>query len=184
MVERAPNEAELDALMARLSNGDRSAFDPLFSALYPRALRVARRRVDSARAEDVAQTAMLKVFARAAEFEAGRPVLPWFYMVVANEVRAVTRGAMVRAQTTLEREDGSSRDLTDSNADPETEATWRELSRALESAVANLDATAAEAIYAVLGRGERPVVESPAFRKRVSRAYAKLRTALGGAYGN
>jgi RNA polymerase sigma-70 factor (ECF subfamily) len=183
MNHRAPNEAELDALMARLSDGDRAAFDPLFAALYPRAVRVARLRVDPERARDVAQTAMLKVFSRASEFEAGRPVLPWFYAVVANEVRAVTRGAMVRAQVALESDDGTTRDVRDEREDPEARTTERELEHALHRAIESLDAPSAEAIHSVLGRGERPNVESATFRKRVSRAYARLRTALGGAYG-
>jgi RNA polymerase sigma-70 factor (ECF subfamily) len=174
-----PNEAELDALMARLADGDRTAFDPLFAALHPRAVRVARLRLDLQRAQDVAQTALLKVFSRASEFEAGRPVLPWFYAIVANEVRAVTRGAMVRAQVPLDTEDGQLREIADCRADPETEATERELERAVERAIESLDASSAEAIYAVLGRIDRPPVESSTFRKRVSRAYARLRVALG-----
>lgn len=178
MVQRAPNEAELDALMARLADGDRTAFDPLFSALYPRAERVAKLRVDPARAQDVAQTALLKVFSRASEFEAGRPVLPWFYAIVANEVRAVTRGAMVRAQVALE-EDGRDRFVVDEREDPEARATERELELAVQRAVDSLDAASAEAILAVLGRADRPEIESATFRKRVSRAYARLRVALG-----
>jgi DNA-directed RNA polymerase specialized sigma24 family protein len=178
MHTRAPNEAELDALMARLSDGDRTAFDPLFSALHPRAVRVARLRVDPQRAQDVAQTALLKVFSRASEFEAGRPVLPWFYAIVANEVRAVTRGAMVRAQVPLE-PDGAPRDIVDTREDPEGRATERELELAVERAIETLDPASADAIYAVLGRSDRPAIESATFRKRVSRAYARLRVALG-----
>lgn len=179
MVTRAPNEAELDALMARLSDGDRTAFDPLFAALHPRAVRVARLRVDSQRAQDIAQTALLKVFSRASEFEAGRPVLPWFYAIVANEVRAVTRGAMVRAQVPLDADDGRPRDIADVSEDPETRATERELELAVERAIESLDPSSADAIYAVLGRTDRPPLESATFRKRVSRAYARLRVALG-----
>lgn len=179
MVNRATNEAELDALMARLADGDRTAFDPLFAALHPRAVRVARLRVDMQRAQDIAQTALLKVFSRASEFEAGRPVLPWFYAIVANEVRAVTRGAMVRAQVPLDADDGSPREIADSREDPEARATERELELAVERAIESLDAASADAIYAVLGRTDRPLVESATFRKRVSRAYARLRVALG-----
>lgn len=179
MVQRAPNEAELDALMARLSEGDRSAFDPLFAALFPRAVRVAKLRVDPQRAQDVAQTALLKVFSRASEFEAGRPVLPWFYAVVANEVRAVTRGAMVRAQVSLEGADGATHDIADEREDPELRATERELELAVQRAIETLDPTSADAINSVLGRTDRPAIESATFRKRVSRAYARLRVALG-----
>ena len=66
------DEATLDALMARLAQGERAAFDPLFRALEARARRLARARVDAASASDVAQSALLKVFARAHEFTPGR----------------------------------------------------------------------------------------------------------------
>ena len=41
---RDPDEDELDRAMARLADGEREAFDPLFRALHPRALRFARAR--------------------------------------------------------------------------------------------------------------------------------------------
>src|SRR5271169_2868791 len=61
------NEAELDTLMDRLADGDRAAFDPLYTALRPRAVRLARARLGDAHAEDVAQAVLLRVFARASE---------------------------------------------------------------------------------------------------------------------
>lgn len=84
-------EAALDALMARLARGDRSAFDALYAALLPRAERLAAVRVGGSEAADVAQNALLRVFARASEFEPDRPCLPWFYAIVANEVRGANR---------------------------------------------------------------------------------------------
>ena len=74
-----------------LSQGERGAFDPLFRALHPRALRLAQARLGATRAADAAQAALERVFARAGEFTPGRPVLPWFYAIVVNEVRAVAR---------------------------------------------------------------------------------------------
>lgn len=41
------SERELDDLMSRLAGGDRDAFDPLFRALWPRALAAAGRRLES-----------------------------------------------------------------------------------------------------------------------------------------
>lgn len=88
---RDVSEAELDGLMNRLADGDRTAFAPLFEALYPRALGVARRRLGEMDAEDVAQRTMTAVFARALEFTPGRPVLPWFYAIAANETHTIAR---------------------------------------------------------------------------------------------
>jgi RNA polymerase sigma factor (sigma-70 family) len=171
----ARSEAELDALMARLAEGDRSAFDALFRALHPRALRLARARLDTASAGDVAQDALLKVFARASDFTPGRAVLPWFYAVVANEVRSHRR----RHQRSVAAAPETFAELR-APVDLEAELLQRELARALELAVEQLDGDAAEAIHAVLERGERPRIEPLAFRKRVSRAYARLRLFLGG----
>jgi RNA polymerase sigma factor (sigma-70 family) len=166
------SEAVLDALMGRLAAGDRAAFEPLFRALHPRALRFARSRLSPASADDAAQGALLKVFAHAARFVPGRRALPWFYAIVANEIRAARRQTGVY----------------DSLADVERAAAHegthedtlleRELLRALEHAIDALDAASAEAIRAQLGRDLRPELQSPTFRKRVSRAYARLRLLL------
>ena len=162
----ATREADLDELMARLANGDRSAFEPLYAALRPRALRVA--------SPDVAQAALLKVFANASEFEAGRPCLPWFYAVVANELRAARRREardipMPIADDALVHDDNGEKALA-----------ARELERALELAIDALDPDSANAINSLLGRAPLPDIAAPTFRKRVSRAYAKLRVLLGG----
>lgn len=168
----ARSEADLDALMARLAEGDRSAFEPLFRALHPRALRLARAKLDAASAGDVAQCALLKVFARASEFTPGRPVLPWFYAVVANELRShLRRQQRVVVMESIE---------ISTDDDLEAQLLERELSRALERAIEQLDGEAAEAIHAMLERGERPRIDPVAFRKRVSRAYARLRLLFGG----
>lgn len=167
-------EAELDALMSRLARGDRAAFDPLYAALRPRALRLASSRLGAERAADVAQSAMMKVFAAASEFDPTRPCLPWFYALVTNEIRAAAR----RDARLVPREIGE--DTLVDERDAETELVERELSRAVDVALASLDTEAAAAIHAFLGRGPLPDVAPPAFRKRVSRAYAKLRLLLGG----
>jgi RNA polymerase sigma-70 factor (ECF subfamily) len=158
-------EAELDALMARLAQGDRSAFDPLYAALRTRAARIAP--------DDVAQNALLKVFARASEFTPGRPCLPWFYAIVANELRAASRRS-ARLQFLEEPPDVAS------ETDIEAQYVRRELERALELAIDSLDDESSSAICALLGRATMPKIPGPTFRKRVSRAYAKLRVILGG----
>jgi RNA polymerase sigma factor (sigma-70 family) len=167
-------ESDLDALMGRLAGGERAAFDPLYAALAPRALRLARARLGAADAADVAQTALLKVFARASEFTPGRPCLPWFYAVVANEIRSARRKSR-----TVDAE--HSPELVAENHEEGAEGTLvqRELERALELALADLDETSANAVSAMLGRTPRPAVSPQAFRKRLSRAYEKLRLLLG-----
>lgn len=166
-------EADLDAWMSRLANGDRSAFEPLYAALRVRAHRFARMRAGEQIADDVTQSALLKVFARASEFTPGKPCLPWFYAIVVNEIRAARRKDVRLVPTEL------GEDAITSSDDAESQMIERELGRALELAVDSLDHDAARAIAAVLGRAPAPACAPATFRKRVSRAYAKLRLILG-----
>jgi RNA polymerase sigma-70 factor (ECF subfamily) len=165
------SERDLDLLMNRLADGDRAAFEPLFQSLWPRALSAARRRLEPDAASDAAQSTMMKLFARAPEFLRGSPVLPWFYAIAANEIRAVAR----RARPTVEVDEAMA-----SSDDPEQTAMDRELRAAVAQAIEALDGPSAEAIAALLAEGERPAIHDAAFRKRVSRAYARLRILLGG----
>lgn len=166
-------EADLDAWMSRLAGGDRSAFEPLYAALRSRAHRFARMRVGDEVAADVTQAALLNVFARASEFTPGKPCLPWFYAIVVNEIRRAERKDTRLVPSEI-REDA----LVASD-DAESQMIERELGRALELAVESLDDDAASAIAAVLGRAPMPACAPATFRKRVSRAYAKLRLILG-----
>jgi RNA polymerase sigma-70 factor (ECF subfamily) len=164
-------ERELDRLMNRLADGDRSAFEPLFRALWPRALSAALRRLEPQAAADAAQATMTKLFARAPEFTRGAAVLPWFYAIAANEIRAILR--RVKAHVPID-------DALPASGDPERAAMDRELRAAVARAIEELDGPSAEAIAALLGEAERPAIDDAAYRKRVSRAYAKLRILLGG----
>lgn len=166
-------ETSIDALMARLASGDRVAFEPLFRALHPRALRLARARLPAHRADDVAQTALLKVFANAHRFAPSRPALPWFYAIVGNEVRAARRQLLRDANS-------EEPDLHPSTTESAEDALLtRELTMALEQAIEALDDQAAHAIRAQLGEAEPPSLPPATYRKRVSRAYARLRLLLG-----
>ena len=175
LAESAIREAELDVLMSRLARGDRTAFDGLYAALGQRALRVSRLRVGEGDAQDVSQQVLERVFARASDFTPGRPCLPWFYAILSNELQANRRRS---ARLVLDETVGEGELAT--YTDAEAVLLQRELERALESAIADLDSDASAAIAALLGRSETPDVKPATFRKRLSRAYAKLRLLLGG----
>jgi RNA polymerase sigma factor (sigma-70 family) len=163
--------------MSRLSQGEREAFDPLFRALYPRAMRLARRRLTEDQATDAAQVVMMKVFSRASDFEAGKPVLPWFYAVAANELRTFDRR---HASLGARRADQKLEHLASESRDPERLVLDQELRVCVDRAIASLDESSAEAIRCLLEDRPIPELSAAAFRKRVSRAYAKLRQLLGG----
>jgi RNA polymerase sigma factor (sigma-70 family) len=173
---RDPAEEELDVYMARLAQGEREAFDPLFRALYPRAMRLMRVELPSDRAADAAQSALMRVFARAGDFHAGKPVLPWFYAILANELRTERRRAGTRRKRDADEQ--LAIDLP-AEGDPERILVERELHDALARAIASLDDDSARTISFMLQGVERPPVSATAFRKRISRAYARLRLLLG-----
>lgn len=163
--------------MSRLSQGEREAFDPLFRALHPRAMRMARLKLPEDQAADAAQSMLMKVFARASEFEAGRPALPWFYAIAANELHTLVRR---RTREQHRRVNDDHAHQLPVNDDPELLLLERELRLALERAIGTLDDDSAQAISSMLNDGGRPQIGASAFRKRVSRAYARLRVLLGG----
>lgn len=163
--------------MARLADGERSAFDPLFAALHPRAVALARMRLDASDADDAAQQTLIRVFERAAEFTPGRPVLPWFYAVAANEIHAVARR---RARTHSRSAGVEAAHHVAANENPEVALLHDELRSSMRTAITALDDASAQAIRTLLDGEPRPDVAPPAFRKRVSRAYARLRVIMGG----
>lgn len=169
-------EDDLDRAMSRLAQGEREAFDPVFRALYPRALRLARVKLPADRAADAAQSMLMKVFSRAGEFGPGRPALPWFYALAASELRTHERRYVTHCQRAAG--DALAETVPDST-DPERELALRELAASLTRALAALDDDSARAISFLLHGTERPAVSETALRKRISRAYARLRWLLG-----
>lgn len=166
--------------MDRLADGDRSAFTPLFASLHPRALAIARRRLSADDAADVAQRVLVAVFARASEFERGRPMLPWFWAMVANEVHGQARRRRVAEarETDLEAAGAAA-----GSSDPEIEVMEAEMRANLRKAIDELDPLSASAVRAQLGEAEptqASEASAAALRKRISRAYARLRVLLGG----
>jgi DNA-directed RNA polymerase specialized sigma24 family protein len=86
----ARTRREVTELTTRPAEGDRSAFDPLFDTLWPFLRAFARRMLgDAAEADDAAQQALLRGFARASEYEAGRDALPWIVAIAANACRTL-----------------------------------------------------------------------------------------------
>lgn len=78
--------------MRRLAEGDRSAFDPVFDVLWPSALSVATRMLGPGQdAEDAAQEALAKLFARADHYDPARPALPWALTFVSWECRTIRK---------------------------------------------------------------------------------------------
>jgi RNA polymerase sigma factor (sigma-70 family) len=170
-MERIEREA-LQRQIVQLADGDREAFHPVFVRLWPLLRGFAARCLPREDAEDAAQEALLRVFARAAEFDRRRDALPWVLGIAAYEIRSARR----RRQRRREEPATALSGRPDHGQSPEDAAMASELGRALAAALATLAPGDAETLLAY-SRGERPDLPAPTFRKRVERALARLRRA-------
>jgi RNA polymerase sigma factor (sigma-70 family) len=163
-----PDErARIQAWMVQAADGDRAAFDPLFSALWP-AVRALCARLAGGDGDDAAQEAMVRVFTRAAEFDPDRDAASWVLAIAGWECRTVRRRR-------VRRRDGA--DLPDSavaGERPDDGAERRELLAAVGEILGELSPTDAETLTAAW-LGDREA--GPTFRKRLERALARFRAA-------
>lgn len=169
-MDRAQREA-LHRDLTRLAEGDRDAFHPVFVRLWPVLRAFARSRLDEADAEDAAQEALVKVFARAAAFDPARDGLSWALGIAAYEVKTLRRKRQRRREAP---EPPERQGLDDPAPGPQEIAVEREreaMVKAALDAVGECDAATLRAFAS----GDRPAIPSATFRKRVQRALARLR---------
>ncbi|UJR79969.1 RNA polymerase sigma factor [Sandaracinus amylolyticus] len=159
--------ATIHALTVRFADGDRAAFDPLFAALWPVVRAYVARSLPAADAEDVAQEAIVKVFARIADFDVTRDAAAWALTIASFEVMTSRRRAMRRRETAAEL-DG----LEASMRSPEDLTGAREMLAHLEAFLGAMSDRDRAAIHAEL-EGEQAVGEGA--RKRRWRAFDRLR---------
>jgi RNA polymerase sigma factor (sigma-70 family) len=166
--------AELRALMTRLADGDRSAFDDVFTAALPPVRALARRMLrHEADADDAAQEALMTVFRRAADYDPNRDALPWIMGVAAWTCKTARRKRERRREVA----GNELAELEGSDTSPEARVLSRELNEALEETMGRMSPTDRDTIAAVLEREHRGVVAVTAatFRKRWQRALERLR---------
>lgn len=164
--------------MTAAADGDRAALDPLFTALWPPVAGYARRFLaDATLAEDVAQDALVKLFARLEQYDRERDALTWALTFATWECRTARRRLARRAET------------------PETPpppfidgalvAEERELVRAALDTLDTLPARDREVIAALLSDDDelRRSLAPATFRKRLERALGRLRTSWRSRHG-
>jgi len=162
----------IDAALVRLADGDRSAFDPAFNGLWPVVLALSTRLLGSKdEAEDAAQEAMYKVFARIDELDVDRSGVSWALGIAAWECRARRTSRLRRRE---DHADGG-RELASEALSPEEDFMARELVVLAEKVLGALSTADQEALRATFE--ERPVAKGATFRKRRERALFRLRNA-------
>jgi RNA polymerase sigma-70 factor (ECF subfamily) len=169
--------SDLDTLMARLADGDRAAFDPVFRALWAPTVRLCSSILkNEADAHDAAQQAMEKILARASDYDGRRPAMPWALALAGWECRTMMRRRSRR------REVGEETAPEPASSATEGDLVQRNLVRAAVDAMGHLSPLDQETLMATF-LGLSGGVPAATFRKRRERATEKLREAFRRLYG-
>jgi RNA polymerase sigma-70 factor (ECF subfamily) len=167
----------LNAAMARLADGDRSAFSVVFDTLWPLLSSFAKRlSPNRSDAEDAAQQALLRIFEHAHRYDAAQDVAAWALSITANECHALRRKRRAGPLDVV------SEALPAPGASPEVAVIERDMVELAREALGTLRAADAATLAAVW-RGDRPAIAPTAFRKRVQRATERLRAAWRSRHG-
>ena len=161
----------LETLTLRLARGDRSAFRPLYTALWPVLLAFCTRALrDQHDAQDAAQEALLKIYARVGQYDPSRGrVLTWALHIAAFECRTV------RKRHARRREDfGVDTQRVSAEATPEELTIQQDLVDAVREILGELPSKQADAIVA---RAFDDAPSGATFRKRLQRGLDALRRA-------
>lgn len=175
-------ERELQALLVRLAQGDRSAFQPLFHSLWPLLRRFSTHLLGSAAdGDDAAQQALLKVYSRSREYDPVRPALPWLLAIATNECRTLRKRRLRRGEVS----DSAAGQVVEGRPSPEETLIVRDLEVALAEVFATLRLADVHTLASVLAadRATRPPIAAATFRKRVERALERLRLAWRAKHG-
>ena len=159
--------------MSAAADGDRSAIDPLFHALWPLLVGYATRFLgDPALAEDAAQEAIVKLFGQLDHFDRERDALTWALTHATWQCRTLRRRVQRRAEVSAQ-------------VEPAAPYEDRELVRAALDTLAQLAPRDREVITAVLVDDDelRRALAPATFRKRLERALARLRTSWRSRHG-
>ena len=170
------SRAQLQLAMTRLSEGDRSAFRPVFDFLQPLLLRFVGRQVAASETDDVAQQALLRVFERASEFDPALDALSWAFGIAAWEVRTARK----RHERRREEPAQALLALADGARGPDERFEAAQLEAAVVEVLGTMGASDLETLLRV-ARGER--LPGATFRKRVERAVGRLRLAWSEKHG-
>ena len=163
--------------MTAAADGDRSAVEPLFHALWPVIAGYAQRYVgDRTLAEDVAQDALVKLFGQLDRFDRERDALTWALAIATWQCRTARRRVQRRGEEPL---------AVEHVIDGAAAAEERELVRAALATLETLAARDREVIAAALldDTKLRDSLAPATFRKRLERALGRLRISWRSRHG-
>ena len=178
---------DLQGAMTALAAGDRSAFDVVFRALWPRCRGFAHKLLDDdALADDAAQQALLQLFHEAPRFDAKRSALSWALTLTAWQVRTAKRKRERRRETHVDASSARRDERAElfagsaSSPSPEDAAVRARMVAAALDVVAELTPADRDAVMRAL---DDDTAGNPAQRKRRQRAFERLRAFWSARYG-
>lgn len=174
------DRGQLDRWMAAAADGDRTAIDPLFHALWPLVVGYATRFLgDATLAEDCTQEAMVRLFGQLERYDRARDALTWALTHATWECRTARRRIHRRGELP---DDVA---LPHGTIDGAAIAEERELVRTALATLESLSARDADIIFATLVDDDelRKALAPATFRKRLERALARLRTSWRSRHG-
>ena len=167
----AQERQALQDALTRLADGDRAAFDHVFSALWPLLRRYCSRLLgDASAGEDAAQLALEKILSRVGDWTPGRDALSWALGIATWECRTERQ----RRARRRERAGSEAEQIAAHGQSPEEAALLENLRAAALEAMETLQPADLETLSALL-REARPEIGAATFRKRVERALDRLR---------
>lgn len=176
--DRREQRRRLHLAMVRFANGERAAFDEVFSTLWPilRAF-TGRALKNTADSEDAAQAALLKVFSRIGDFDRTRDAGTWALAIASYEVMT-----LMKRRTRGRETDAATDEVSSADTGPEDVAMSAELRAALEHALGLLSEDDVAVLHAEGPLGTT-ATEKAAHRKRRQRALGKLKMVWRRLYG-
>jgi RNA polymerase sigma-70 factor (ECF subfamily) len=169
--------SQIQAWLVRVADGDRAAFDPLFDALWPVVAAYCRRTLgDDASGDDAAQETLTRVLTRASELDPARDATAWVMGIATWECRTARRRAWRRREEAV---------VVEQAADGVDDTEQRDLIAHAVAVLGTLGAADIAAITAAITEdpGARDGVAPATFRKRLERAFGRLRTAWRSRHG-
>jgi RNA polymerase sigma-70 factor (ECF subfamily) len=170
-MDRAARE-DLDRCLARLQDGDRDAFEPVFARVFPLLRRFAAAACkNGADAEDVAQAALLRVYSQAHRYDRKRDGLAWIAGIAAYEIKSHRKRVERRRESEVVLEN------VPAPGAMEEDMIAQQLIASVREVLGTLSAQDEEAILAAAELCPRPAIAAATFRKRLERALMRLRHA-------
>jgi len=171
-------EEQLDALMARLADGDRAVFTRVFELLWSPIHRLCTGLLkNEADAADAAQEAMQKILERApADYDRARAAMPWALAIAGWECKTIARKRGRRREI-----DEAPEDMR-ASSDLEEAMVQRDLTSAALAALGELSEVDRETLVATFWE-EAASTSGATLRKRRERAIDRLRVSFRRLYG-